>query len=90
MTRACSLLIIVGNPHVFLNDPHWGKLLKLCVEKGAYDGVAIRQGLEHDECRALQKQLETMVDPEDALLHEKQTATHEMRQGAMPMPDFDA
>jgi len=33
VTRACSLLIIVGNPHVFIRDPHWGKLLKLCIDE---------------------------------------------------------
>ena len=89
VTRACSLLIIISNPHVFANDPHWVKLVKLCIEEGAYDGVPIRQDLEHDELRALQKKLEDMLDPKDASLDGNQ-ATHEMRQGAMPMPDFDA
>ena len=39
LTRACSLLIIVGNPSVLAPDPHWGKLLRTCIEKSAYTGV---------------------------------------------------
>jgi hypothetical protein len=39
LTRACSLLIIVGNPHVLAPDPHWGRLLRTCIEKSAYTGV---------------------------------------------------
>ena len=39
LTRACSLLIIVGNPSVLAPDPHWGKLLRTCIEKNAYTGV---------------------------------------------------
>ena len=35
------------------------------------------------------EQLPNMLDPKDASLDGNQ-ATHEMRQGAMPMPDFDA
>jgi len=38
-TRACCLMIVVGNPHVLATDPHWGHLLRLCVQLGAYRGV---------------------------------------------------
>ena len=39
ITRACSLMIIVGNPAVLTKDPHWGRLLRMCIERGAYTGV---------------------------------------------------
>ena len=38
-TRACSLMIIVGNPAVLAPDPNWGRLLRACIDKGAYTGV---------------------------------------------------
>ncbi len=28
ITRAKSLLIVIGNPHVLKQDPHWGKFIK--------------------------------------------------------------
>ena len=45
ITRAQALLIVVGNPHVLMLDhEHWGALIRLCVAKGAYAGVAIPVG----------------------------------------------
>ena len=38
VTRAQALLIVVGNPYILTSDPHWGALLQLCMEKGAYVG----------------------------------------------------
>ncbi|KAG8235105.1 hypothetical protein J437_LFUL015532 [Ladona fulva] len=39
VTRAKSLLIIIGNPYILRGDPCWGKLLQYCVERGCYTGV---------------------------------------------------
>jgi len=39
VTRACSLLVVVGNPTILASDAHWGALLRSCVSKGAYKGV---------------------------------------------------
>jgi len=39
VTRACSLLIVVGNPAVLNTDPNWGALLRYAVNQGAYRGV---------------------------------------------------
>lgn len=44
-TRACSLVIVVGNPHVLATDPHWVCLLRECVRLGAYRGVPLPKGL---------------------------------------------
>ena len=86
VTRACSLLIVVGNPHVFIGDPHWGKLLKLCIDKGAYTGVSIRHGaenLDHDELLAAQEKMENLLlqdDPDSFDLEHTYDAE---------MPEFD-
>ncbi|KAL8205981.1 hypothetical protein R6Q57_009532 [Mikania cordata] len=38
ITRARSLLIAVGNPHIICKDEHWKKLLWYCVENDSYKG----------------------------------------------------
>jgi len=38
VTRAQSLLIVVGNPYILERDPHWNSLLKYCIDNGAYLG----------------------------------------------------
>ncbi|KAL3828774.1 hypothetical protein ACJIZ3_017576 [Penstemon smallii] len=38
LTRAKSLLIVIGNPHILCKDPHWNKLLWYCVDNGCYKG----------------------------------------------------
>lgn len=45
VTRAQALLVVVMNPLIVATDPHWGALLKLCVEKGAYAGLPLPPGL---------------------------------------------
>lgn len=41
ITRARSLLIIIGNPHIIGKDKYWNLLLWRCVEKGSYEGCAL-------------------------------------------------
>ncbi|XP_057961607.1 probable RNA helicase SDE3 isoform X2 [Malania oleifera] len=41
ITRAKSLLIIVGNPHVVSKDPYWDKLLRLCSANNSYQGCPL-------------------------------------------------
>ena len=41
ITRARSLLCIVGNPHVLVRDSYWGALLRYAVQNGAYEGCAL-------------------------------------------------
>lgn len=38
ITRAQSLLVIVGNPSLLVLDPNWRHLLALCVRHGTYHG----------------------------------------------------
>ena len=40
-TRACSLMVVVGNPRILATDPHWRCLLRECVRLGGYKGVPL-------------------------------------------------
>eukprot|EP01119_Soliformovum_irregulare_P014645 TRINITY_DN4012_c0_g1_i1.p1 TRINITY_DN4012_c0_g1~~TRINITY_DN4012_c0_g1_i1.p1 ORF type:complete len:993 (-),score=355.42 TRINITY_DN4012_c0_g1_i1:67-3045(-) len=39
ITRAQSLLIIVGNPFVLAKDPYWSQFIKYVIDNGGYTGV---------------------------------------------------
>lgn len=41
ITRARSLLIVIGNPHIIGKDPHWSMLLWRCVDNGSYQGCPL-------------------------------------------------
>ncbi|CAM0871385.1 unnamed protein product [Alopecurus aequalis] len=41
ITRARSLLIIVGNPHIITKDRYWDKLLRYCADNGSYQGCPL-------------------------------------------------
>ncbi|PUZ42738.1 hypothetical protein GQ55_9G606500 [Panicum hallii var. hallii] len=41
ITRAKSLLIIVGNPHIVTKDWHWDRLLRYCADNGSYQGCPL-------------------------------------------------
>ncbi|KAJ6737461.1 DNA2/NAM7 HELICASE FAMILY [Salix viminalis] len=51
ITRARSLLIIVGNPHIVSQDPYWEKLLWFCADNNSYKGCPLpeRQSSACDE-----------------------------------------
>jgi helicase MOV-10 len=40
ITRAKSLLIVVGNPKVLSTDEHWGALIRHCQQNGSYTGCS--------------------------------------------------
>jgi superfamily I DNA and/or RNA helicase len=40
--RAQALLIVIGNPKALHKDPHWGHLLKHCVDNQCYTGYDLR------------------------------------------------
>ncbi|XP_030543378.1 probable RNA helicase SDE3 [Rhodamnia argentea] len=46
ITRAISLLIIVGNPHIITKDPYWNRLLWYCVDNNSYQGCALPERVE--------------------------------------------
>ncbi|KAJ6351264.1 hypothetical protein OIU78_007227 [Salix suchowensis] len=41
ITRAISLLIVTGNPHIISKDEYWNKLLWHCVDHDSYQGCAL-------------------------------------------------
>ncbi len=43
VTRAKSLLIVIGNPHLLIHDNFWGPFLRRCVQLGAYTGCDLPQ-----------------------------------------------
>ena len=38
VTRAKSMLIVVGDPHLLKRNKNWKALIKFCLEKGGYTG----------------------------------------------------
>lgn len=48
VTRAKSLLIVVGNPHVLCEDPYWRRLLQYCLQNNSYKGCAFNLSQEED------------------------------------------
>ncbi|KAJ4786836.1 P-loop containing nucleoside triphosphate hydrolases superfamily protein [Rhynchospora pubera] len=48
ITRARSLLVIVGNPHIISKDRHWDKLLRYCSENGSYQGCLLPEPELHE------------------------------------------
>ncbi|GAB2294816.1 Probable RNA helicase sde3 [Dionaea muscipula] len=52
VTRAKSLLIIIGNPHIICKDRYWEKLLWHCADNSSYQGCALPEKPQHyDEDR---------------------------------------
>ncbi|PIA44980.1 hypothetical protein AQUCO_01700506v1 [Aquilegia coerulea] len=49
ITRAKSLLVIVGNPHIITKDPYWDKLLRYCADNNSYQGCPLPDRQEFTE-----------------------------------------
>ncbi|CAK8539192.1 unnamed protein product [Lathyrus sativus] len=47
ITRAISLLVIIGNPHIICKDNHWSQMLWHCVDNSSYLGCALPERIEH-------------------------------------------
>ncbi|MCD7466102.1 hypothetical protein HAX54_002501 [Datura stramonium] len=46
VTRARSLLVVIGNPHIICKDSNWNKLLWYCADNGSYKGCFLPEKLE--------------------------------------------
>ena len=46
ITRAKAILIVIGNPHVMSQDPHWSTFINYCVELGCYTGCNLPLDLD--------------------------------------------
>ncbi|XP_021742469.1 probable RNA helicase SDE3 [Chenopodium quinoa] len=49
ITRARSLLVIIGNPHIICKDPYWAKLLWRCVDNNSYEGCSLPERQEFSD-----------------------------------------
>lgn len=49
ITRARSLLIIIGNPHIISKDPYWDRLLRYCADNNSYQGCPLPERQEFSE-----------------------------------------
>ena len=91
VTRACSLLIIVGNPAVLTQDPHWGALLRQCQQLGCYRGVQVADAVSPDtddnNVDDAIAQLDELMLNDDG---EPQEASHAFQQEGMEMPEHDS
>ncbi|MFS8002630.1 putative DNA helicase [Helianthus anomalus] len=52
ITRARSLLIAIGNPHIICKDEHWNKLLWHCVDNDSYNGCFLPEKEEVAEAES--------------------------------------
>ncbi|XP_052213999.1 RNA helicase Mov10l1-like isoform X2 [Dreissena polymorpha] len=41
ITRAQALLVVIGNPHVLVQDEYWRQLIEYCVDQGMYRGCEL-------------------------------------------------
>ncbi|KAI4373935.1 hypothetical protein MLD38_011992 [Melastoma candidum] len=41
ITRAISLAIVIGNPHIICKDPYWNNFLWYCVDNNSYQGCPL-------------------------------------------------
>lgn len=57
ITRARSLLVVIGNPHILCKDKHWNKLLWYCVDNGSYKGCFLpeREEFSAEGCTGTEK-----------------------------------
>lgn len=46
ITRAISLLVIIGNPHIICKDNHWSQMLWHCVDNSSYQGCSLPERVE--------------------------------------------
>ncbi|RDY10645.1 putative RNA helicase SDE3, partial [Mucuna pruriens] len=46
ITRAISLLVIIGNPHIICKDDNWSQMLWYCVDNSAYQGCSLPERVE--------------------------------------------
>ncbi|KAI9115069.1 hypothetical protein K1719_014082 [Acacia pycnantha] len=65
ITRAISLLIIIGNPHIISRDYYWHKLLWHCVDNSSYLGCSLPERLEIQEDSGFKNFQENSLPSED-------------------------
>uniref|UniRef100_A0A665TPU4 RNA helicase n=1 Tax=Echeneis naucrates TaxID=173247 RepID=A0A665TPU4_ECHNA len=62
LTRARSLLIVVGNPVILSKDPTWEKFISYCVEEKGYTGFDLKDTEDEDNVVSKLATLKISVD----------------------------
>ncbi|KAL7828691.1 hypothetical protein SRHO_G00323250 [Serrasalmus rhombeus] len=74
MTRAKSLLIVVGNPIILSSDPTWSRFIQYCTDEGGYTGLnrGIVEGTEEviKRLATLRIQMEAEADTEESAIQQ--------------------
>ena len=52
MTRAAALLVLVGDPYVLMEEPHWRDCLEYAAKLGCYEGVPLDSEEYVRSCRS--------------------------------------
>ncbi|CAI0465898.1 unnamed protein product [Linum tenue] len=55
ITRAISLLILIGNPHIISKDEYWNMLLWRCSDHESYKGCALPERQDHSDGYGVQE-----------------------------------
>ncbi|KAM9475618.1 putative helicase mov-10-B.2 [Clarias gariepinus] len=72
VTRARSLLIIVGNPVILSSDTTWCKFIDYCTEEGGYTGIERTsvEGTEEVVARLMALRIHTEVETEESVIQQ--------------------
>ncbi|KAK5872123.1 hypothetical protein PBY51_012852 [Eleginops maclovinus] len=65
LTRARSLLIVVGNPVILNKDPTWGKFISYCVKEKGYTGFDFEDAEGEDDIVSRLASLKISVDSDN-------------------------
>ncbi|KAF1391972.1 hypothetical protein PFLUV_G00047620 [Perca fluviatilis] len=70
LTRARSLLIVVGNPVILNKDPHWEKFISYCVKEQGYTGFDFEDAEGEDDIVSRLATLKINVDSDNPVEEE--------------------
>lgn len=90
ITRAKSLLVIIGNPHIVCQDPYWDKLLTYCSDNNSYQGCPLPEKQEQvDEKSDMTELLNSIGKSMTESLNFMETKSHEVNKNARDIPKQD-
>ncbi|XP_068450132.1 putative helicase mov-10-B.1 [Clinocottus analis] len=76
LTRARSLLIVVGNPVILKKDPTWEKFINYCVEEKGYTGFDFKDAEGEDDIVSRMATLKINLDSDDPVEEESALQQH--------------
>lgn len=90
ITRARSLLIVIGNPHIIGKDLYWNMLLWRCVDNGSYQGCPLpeRQNYVEEDTPQENYYEEEYPRPSDEVEQDRERETYQEEED-FSKPVFD-